>query len=419
MRLLLDNFVENGLVHEPPQTLTDTLINFSTTVNQDYLMGTSYIRPLLNYGESWTMSSDMFQYMKQESLDKLRNDPHCFLFFDASMEGFSPFEVPIARSLEKQCIQYNIDPRKIYFLTANFKESDCYNNHLAVNGPNYGINIVETTNIADMVMPNQHESADYHLLQCKKHHTDKIFLQLSRRNRPYRIMANYVMAHSKNSIYGIISQDKVNIEQKNNFFYIYRKSPEAAKNEITEREFDRWNEKDLPAVADNTDFQVNWASWRSPDLYHKTLFSVVLETSMRDLGGTTIFPSEKIFKAMIHRHPFIAFGHRGINHHLKMLGFRTYEQWFDISSFDFETDPYIRYKKICQRVNEVVDQLKKMSIQERIHWRFMNREILDHNYNLIFGKVLKQREAMNIHKTVKSYVDGNFFSYLSVNPHTS
>ena len=417
MKLLLDCFHPNGLIHEPPSTISDGLINLPTELNNVQLADVEYIRPLLDYGESWNITSDLFQYLKEEPLHKLRNGK-CILVFDASMEGFSPFEIPFARSLHLQCLKYNIDPRRIYLLTANFKDNVCYNNYLALNGLNIGINIVETTVIGDMVLPNVAESFENHLEACKENHTDKMFLQLSRRNRPYRILANYLMDNSPVSHYGLISQDKILIEEKNTFFFEYRKSPKTNE-EIIEREFDQWNDRRLPLTVDNTDFQVNWASWRSPELYNKTLFSVVLETSMKDVGGTAMFASEKIYKPIIHRQPFIVFGHRGLNSYLRTMGFRTYEQWFDISQFDFETDPLVRFRKIKECVLQTVNYLKNLSIQERVRWRFMNRDILDHNYNLMITRTLKQREAIKLHTTIDSYFSGKFFSQFSVNPNIS
>ena len=101
------------------------------------------------------------------------------------------------------------------------------------------------------------------------------------------------------------------------------------------------------------------------------------------------------------------------------MGFRTYEQWFDISQFDLETDPVVRFRKIKECVTNAVDHLKNLSIQERVKWRFMNQDILDHNYNLLMHRTLRQREANNLHSTIKSYFFGQFFSQLAVNPNLS
>ncbi len=411
MKLILDNFNQNGLVHEPPSTMSDQLINMSTVVNEEKLKDVEYIRPLLDYKEPWSVEGDLFQYLKEDSLAKLRNG-NCVLVFDASMEGFSPYELPLAISLHRSCIKHNVDPRKIYLLTANWKENDCHNNYIALNGNQYGINIVETTIIGNMVMPNKFESWEEHFELCQKHHSDKMFLQLSRRSRPYRVMANYMMLNSRASNYGLISQDKLTDEEINRLMYHYKKSP-VGTDDITLREVKSLNEKKLPLIVDNTDFQINWASWRSPDLYNKTLFSVVLETSQYDFGGTALFPSEKIFKPIVHRQPFIIFGHRGINSFLRTMGLKTYEQWFDIPDVDYETDPVARYKRILFQVERIVDQLKKMSIQERVKWRFMNLEVLNYNYNTVVTGVLRRREALRMHKTIDSYFKGNFYNQLT------
>lgn len=413
MHLILDNFKPNGLAQEPVSTMSDRLINSPTYVNTGYLGDIEYIRPLLVYSEPWTVESDLFQHLTETSLNKLRNG-RCILVFDASMEGFSPYQTPIAISLHHQCQKYNIDPRKIYLLTANFKENDCHNNYLALTTADVGINIVETTVIGDMVLPERYEDFDHHYNECKLHHSDKIFLQLSRRNRPHRVMANYLLSMTPAAHHALYSQDRLTDDDIPRLFYEYRKSTSAC-DEITERELNAWNDKFLPMTVDNTDFQVNWASWRSPELYNKTLFSVILETAQHDYGGTALFLSEKIFKPIIHRQPFVVFGHKGINTFLRSLGLRTYEQWFDVIDFDLETDPVMRYKKLLRQVNEIVKYLKSLSIQDRVKWRFLNREVLDHNYNLVVNGTITNREATKMHETIKSYFDGNFFSQVGLN----
>jgi hypothetical protein len=414
MRLLQNNFRPNGLVQDPHKTMSDQLINFPSQVNTDYLGDVDYIRPLLSYGEPWNINSDLFQYLHDESLNKLRNEK-CILVFDASMEGFSPCELPLAMSLHQQCLKYNIDPRKIYLLTANFKDSVCYNNYLAIQRYQTGINIVETTAIGDMVLPNRFETFEEHVDLCKLHHSDKIFLQLSRRNRPYRVLANYLMDHSSARHYALLSQDKLEEPDISKILHEYYKSPTAG-DELTRREIREWNLKNLPMIADNTDFQINWANWRSPELYNRTLFSVVLETSQQDYGGTSMFFSEKFFKPIVHRQPFIVFGHRGINSFMRNLGFRTYEQWFDFSEVDEEVDPVHRLKKIIKIVEYTVDYLKKMSVQDRVKWRFMNSEVLNFNYELFVRHVLRHRESTRMHTTIKSLFDGRFYNHMSGNP---
>lgn len=414
MRLLQNNFRPNGLVQDPDQTMSDQLINFPSQINNNYLGDVDYIRPLLSYTQRWTINSDIFQHLREESLDRLRNKK-CILVFDASMEGFSPCESPFAISLHQQCLKYNIDPRKIYLLTANFKDSVCYSAYLNIQGYRDGINIVETTIIGDMVLPNRFETFDEHVDLCKLHHSDKIFLQLSRRNRPYRVLANYLMDRSSAKHYALISQNKLDENDISRMLYEYRKSP-TANDEITRREIQEWNSKKLPMTVDNTDFQINWANWRSSDLYNRTLFSVVLETSQQDYGATSMFFSEKFFKPILHRQPFIIFGHRGINSFMRNLGFRTYEQWFDIGEIDNDVDPICRLKNIIRIVEYTVGYLKKMSVQDRVKWRFMNSEVLNSNYEIVVKNVLKNREATKMHLTIKTLFDKRFYNHLSGNP---
>lgn len=90
--------------------------------------------------------------------------------------------------------------------------------------------------------------------------------------------------------------------------------------------------------------------------------------------------TEKIFKPIISRMPFILVGCSFNLEYLKSYGFKTFDKWFD-ESYDCITDPLLRLeaigkllKSICTRSNE---ELEQMLIE-------MN-DVLEHNYNLFYS----------------------------------
>lgn len=90
--------------------------------------------------------------------------------------------------------------------------------------------------------------------------------------------------------------------------------------------------------------------------------------------------TEKIFKPIISRMPFILVGCAFNLEYLKSYGFKTFDKWFD-ESYDCITDPLLRLEaigkvlnSICSRSNE---ELEQMLIEME--------EVLEHNYRLFYS----------------------------------
>ncbi len=409
MNLITDNLIENDIVVEPSYCASDELF-CSNSAYSDDLRGIDFIRLFYKYKENWKIDTDIFEFFRPDSLEKLRNK-NTILVVDISLEGWPPGEAPIAISLHNSCNKHNVDHRKIFYLTSNRRESICYNYYAILNKEKDRINIVETSIISELSQPKDYRSIEFHIDECKKYHSDRIFLQLSRRNRSHRILANFLVSTDPDLSYSaLISQDRIDhITSYADVITEY--SPHDQR--ISYDSLKKWNDHHLPKVADSSDFETNWATNNSRLIYHKTLFSVVLETHVRDAGGTSLFLSEKTFRSIAMRHPLIIFGQKDSNFFLRELGFKTYEQWFDIDSIENETDHYTRFQRIHEQVSKITKHLKSMSIQERLKWRFMREDVLNFNYDRLYNNVNKNVEKEKLHKTIKSLFKGKFQNYFS------
>jgi hypothetical protein len=78
----------------------------------------------------------------------------------------------------------------------------------------------------------------------------------------------------------------------------------------------------------------------------------------------------------------VIYGQKGINKHLKNIGYQTYEEWFDLS-FDDEEDNILRYKKLLQTVRNTCSYLDSLTRDQKIEWRFKNEKLLEHNFNVM------------------------------------
>ncbi len=83
---------------------------------------------------------------------------------------------------------------------------------------------------------------------------------------------------------------------------------------------------------------------------------------------------------MYHKMPVLILGGAGSNTKIKEYGYKTYEDWFDLS-WDNEPDDDKRIKCYVKEIQRVCNLLKNMSVQERIDWSTNNLDVLEHNYN--------------------------------------
>ena len=159
-------------------SLTATLLEYKYT-GECY-----YIKLLLKYPVAEFKNADLFQYFDQYSL-RLLGLKKTILIFDATFEGFSPNEVPIAEALYENCLKYNIDPVRIFFFTGNLIHK------------NEKINVIpmfilaKQSNWANSQFITFNESKN----QCEQNY-QKPILSLSRRNRFHRVLAHCMLFNS-------------------------------------------------------------------------------------------------------------------------------------------------------------------------------------------------------------------------------
>jgi hypothetical protein len=119
-----------------------------------------------------------------------------------------------------------------------------------------------------------------------------------------------------------------------------------------------------------------------PEVYSNVLFDVCMETYQE---GIHQYITEKTFKPMLNLVPTIIWGTPGINTtELTRLGFKTYEEWFDLS-FDKEADTEKRLQMLFLEIIRVCNMLDNMSTTERISWQNKNTQILNYNRNLVLN----------------------------------
>jgi len=314
---------------------------------------------LLAYPDWYQESIDLFQYIHPEFLHSLRTES-TILIVDYTYEGFSPTQCPIIKILEKNCLKYNINPKKIFYFSGNLRDSSDIINVMPMFVLDYNFN---WKNI---------QKLDQVKTTFLQKNVDDIILSLSRRNRSHRVIAHAILINSELNNYSVISQDKCKNFKINDVL--------LSNADLTHKQWKRFK-KQLPRIANIDNFKINAVFDHFPNLHNNSCFSIVNETEINNYNDTSMFFSEKILKPIINFQPFVIYGQCGINHALLELGYKLYDDYFDLS-FDWESDNIIRYRKLLESITPLVKQLASVSVKEQMDWRFKNIELLEHNYNI-------------------------------------
>jgi len=131
-----------------------------------------------------------------------------------------------------------------------------------------------------------------------------------------------------------------------------------------------------PMVLDKND-NLQAASANVADYKYSlgALWHIVTETVFYD---HKLHLTEKIFKPIVLKRPFVLVGAPGNLKYLKEYGFQTFDKWID-EDYDNETDPDIRIKKI-------VFEIKKISHYDLNEVYHDMRLVLEYNHNHFFNK---------------------------------
>lgn len=113
------------------------------------------------------------------------------------------------------------------------------------------------------------------------------------------------------------------------------------------------------------------------DSLTSALWHVVTETVYFD---PKLHLTEKIFKPIVAKRPFILVGAPGNLRYLKSYGFQTFDRWID-ESYDQETDHYLRIEKITAELVRLC-ALDRASL-EQMHQEM--QEILEYNFDHFYS----------------------------------
>lgn len=114
--------------------------------------------------------------------------------------------------------------------------------------------------------------------------------------------------------------------------------------------------------------------------------------------------TEKIFKPIVSRRPFVLVAAPGNLAYLRSYGFRTFEPWID-ESYDQVTNNNQRLQMIAQQIERVA----RLTTEQRAGMHQGMQEVLQHNYRHFFGefrKIITKELVTNFERCVRIHNNG-------------
>jgi len=406
--------LKNWWVQCPLSTCSSVKLQEAFQKNQTKTDDLTIYQVLIQYPK-WEKDTNIFGLMNHRHLKNFKKNKKTFFIFDASTEGFSTLKKePFFDILYWNCKNYKIDPRRVIFISANMLDEENIKIYNELHNITKSIKVVTFNNFESMLFGLEgnkivhgqdpqtvaHRHYEETRINVKARYENKIFLSLSRVNRPHRIMSTYEIFKSDIFLDGLVSHDKLPFDQLK---HLYPQLPRG--HNITWKEFVRWHKSGLPLTIDTHDFKTNHAMSLNNMLHDTTLFQLVNETFAENWEGTSQFWSEKTFRSIYHMQPFLIWGQQGANKKLQEYGYKLYDEIFDYS-FDDEPDDYKRWSLLFEQVQRLVKEIGLMPQDQQVRWRFTVREALIHNFKTLYAEKHTKKVFFLLSKYIRDIADG-------------
>lgn len=305
---------------------------------------------------------DVFSYLDDYTLDRLRNDPSFYIFIDMAEEGFDPvYQFKFWPSISSSIVNNNLPAKKIFYFSCNLQDEK--------NSKYVAFNV----HVEHMWWSWQNDLHDYFDIEkefkravknTKRLHDNKFYSSLNRAPRFYRTYLNACLYYSKAGQKGLFSQMSI---PEDNFKY--------NRDDIDWSMLEKFQSQ-LPLYIDHK--VMNEPIHKYKHIFDQTLFHIANETVISDKFDRQMI-TEKSFKAISTFTPMMLFASGKSNKELENYGFKSYESYFNVSLLDKET-PIEKIQALVTETNRVCKKLSNMTHAQRIDWKFSNEELLKHNF---------------------------------------
>ena len=296
---------------------------------------------------------------------------------------------------------HGIPLHKIIYVTGCINSKELYEQYCANNdipdGKEHRLTIISYPSSQSIFKPNLEESEAVYDTETVP---EKLFLMWNRRYRNHRIFLS-LMLESLNLIdRTYISFSASDIERQTTTFeqavpyHILQNW--GISNDVSQETINSFASR-LPLTIDNETNINQMCEDRgnvSRPYYQNSLVSLITETNFDDAEVTL---TEKSYKPIKEKHPFIIAGVNGAIKGLHRAGFKTFGEFWD-EGYDDIACPATRIRAIKQIIEEIStwDNDKILDFKRKV------KPVLEHNYN-----VLKNASPRTVALEINDIVRGN------------
>lgn len=348
---------------------TDKLANCIEYLDYRDTKNIKYFYPISMWcGDYWSVHRDIGFSCIDSRVKKDIREYRCKIIFEYTSEPHSWGDIDMFDSLEKWRIQEKFPPYSVVFLSGNLLAEDIVKNR------GYKL-IAKGFSTFESMLKVPNEFTTFNPIDSKN-----LFLNYNRMPRCHRFLMLYKLIESNLSERGIFSysnkfpEDGFKIEDSTLYYRTtldrYFSTEPLCKVNMDIVNFIKSKEHEIS----NQDLSINQAL--TPFImedYNRTFLSLVSETNT---NNEVLFFSEKIWKPVLIKHPFILVGNPFSIRQLKEMGYKTFDKWWS-EDYDVETDQ-------AKRMNMIIGELNKLStksVEELFIIRDEMKEVLDHNFN--------------------------------------
>jgi len=332
--------------------------------------------------KSWARQ-DLFNYIPERIKYRIRTKK-VFFMIDQSHEGYhTDF---LFRWFHDQCEKHQLPLSQIIYVTGDRDVENRYNKFKQLNNIKEGIHTIAYSHFEQYIYTALEEKESFgKTYQFLTDNTMQIkdFNCLQKRVRLHRVHLFKELVNRQILDKGIISMNKIPDMPKVKF--------------MDDAEVQNLNSL-LPMLPENHMRQENVFSSQdcglflkelNADIMQKSFLSVISEALFFDSEGDDgSFLSEKSFKPIACKHPFIIVSSHRILEHIRSLGYKTFHPYID-ESYDTEPDPWKRIKMIA----DVIEKFVNKTYDEKLLWFKSVQNICEYNYDrLVINCTTEEKE---------------------------
>lgn len=288
---------------------------------------------------------------------------------------------------------HGIPLHKIIYLTGCINSKQIYDNYCLTHGipddKNHRLTVVSYPSSQNIFKPNIERPEDEPFYD-ENYVPNKLFLMWNRRYRPHRLALSLFLEERQLVERSLISFSDREIERPtvtfrqsadiNNIRWLYPT--------ITQETIENFANK-LPLVIDgetNINQMCEDRENVSRSYYQQTLVSIITETNFTQDEVTL---TEKSYKPIKEKHPFIIVGVNGALQGMRDAGFKTFSNFWD-ESYDTIQDPTQR----MQAIMRVIDDISTWDDKKILEFKLRVKPILEHNFNILKNSTPKNIALM-------------------------